>query len=162
MMIDSSLQRGLILFFRLAMAWTFLYAGISQLMDPHWSAAGFLANTKTLHAVFAWFAAPGIVPYTDFLVKWGHTLIGLSLAFGLLVRVSGAFGILLMAVYYVAHLDFPYVDSPVNFIMEYHLVYVGVLVYLMAARAGHVWGLDGMAEHLPLLERHPHLRPLVS
>lgn len=161
-MIDVPLQQGLILFFRLAMAWTFLCAGISQLMDPHWSAAGFLANTKTFHAIFAWFAAPGIVPYTDFLVKWGHTLIGLSLAFGLLVRVSGAFGILLMAVYYLAHLDFPYVDSHVNFIMEYHLVYAGVLVYLMAARAGHVWGLDGVIERLPLLERHPHLRPLVS
>ena len=161
-MIDSPLQRGLVFFFRIAMGWTFLYAGLTQLTDPHWTAAGFLTHTKTFHDVFAWFATPGIAPYTDFLVKWGHTLIGLSLIAGLLVRMSGVFGLLLMAVYYFAHLDFPYVDSPVNFIMEYHLVYGGVLVYLIAARAGHVWGLDGLIDRLRITQRHPHQRPLVS
>jgi thiosulfate dehydrogenase [quinone] large subunit len=86
-------------------------------------------------------------------VKWGHLLIGLSLVSGLLIRVSGVFGVMLMLTYYFAHMDFPYVDSPVNYIMEFHLVYAGVLVYLMSVRAGTVFGLDGVVERLHLFDR---------
>jgi thiosulfate dehydrogenase (quinone) large subunit len=103
--------------------------------------------------VLAAFAAPGIEPYTTFAVKWGHLLIGLSLVSGLLIRVSGVFGVLLMLTYYCAHMDFPYVDSPVNFIMEYHLILAGVLVYLMSVRAGTEFGLDGLVDRLHLFDR---------
>src|SRR5229473_5639428 len=159
---ESALQKSLIFFFRIAMGWTFLYAGSRQLLDPGWSVAGFLAHTKTFHDFFAVFAAPGVVPYTDFLVQWGHLLIGLSLISGLLVRVSGVFAIFLLGTYYFAHMDFPYIESKINFIIDYHLVYIGVIVYLISKRAGHVWGLDGLGEKLPLIERHPGLRPLVN
>ena len=108
---------------------------------------------KTFHDVLAAFVAPGIEPYTTFAVKWGHLLIGLSLVSGLLIRVSGAFGVLLMLTYYCAHMDFPYVDSPVNFIMEYHLILAGVLVYLMSVRAGTEFGLDGLVDRLHLFDR---------
>jgi thiosulfate dehydrogenase (quinone) large subunit len=161
-MYAASHERTFIAFFRIAMAWTFLYAGLSQLTDPHFTAATFLAHTKTFHDFFAWFASPAVIPYTDFLVKWGHTLIGLSLLSGLLVRVSGIFGVLLLIVYYFAHLDFPYVDGHVNFIMEYHLVYAGVMIYLIATHAGRVWGLDGWVERMPFIAHHPELRPLVG
>jgi thiosulfate dehydrogenase (quinone) large subunit len=159
---DSTLERPMILFFRLAMGWTFLYAGARQLLDPGWSAAGFLGHTKTFHDFFAVFAAPGVVPYTDFLVKWGHFLIGLSLVSGLLVRVSGIFGILLLGTYYFAHMDFPYIEAKVNMIVDYHLVYIGVITYLIAKRAGRVWGLDGWLETSAIAERVPALRPLVG
>ncbi len=151
---NTTLQRSLIVYFRLAMGWTFLYAGVTQVMDPHFTVAVFLAHTKTFHDVLAAFAAPGIGPYTTFAVKWGHLLIGLSLVSGLLIRVSGAFGVLLMLTYYCAHMDFPYVDSRVNFLMEYHLVYVGVLVYLMSVNSGRVFGLDGLIDRLHLFDRH--------
>ena len=149
----TTLQRSLIVYFRLAMGWTFLYAGATQVTDPHWTVATFLAHTKTFHDVFAVFAAPGIEPYTTFAVKWGHLLIGLSLVTGLLVRVSGIFGVMLMLTYYCAHMDFPFVDNPVNFLMEYHLVYAGVLVYLMSVNAGRVFGLDGLVDGLRLFDR---------
>jgi uncharacterized membrane protein YphA (DoxX/SURF4 family) len=44
---DSTLERGLVFFFRIAMGWTFLYAGLSQLTDPHFTVAGFLAGKET-------------------------------------------------------------------------------------------------------------------
>jgi thiosulfate dehydrogenase (quinone) large subunit len=153
----TTLQRSLIVYFRLAIGWTFLYAGAWQVMDPHWSVATFLAHTKTFHDAFAVFAAPGIEPYTTFAVKWGHLLIGLSLVSGLLVRISGVFGIMLMLTYYFAHMDFPFIESHVNFIMDFHLVYAGVLVYLMSVNAGTVFGLDGVVERLHLFGRHPHM-----
>src|SRR5665213_3123522 len=116
-------ERALILFLRLAMGWTFLYAGITQFADPTWSAAGFLNSTKTFHWLMVGFAAPNILPITNFLVKWGHLLTGLSLVSGLLVRASVPFGILLMLTYYMAHMDFPYIENHTNFMLDYHLVY---------------------------------------
>ncbi len=158
----SQLERGLIFFFRIAMGWTFLYAGLSQISDPHFTVAAFLAGTKTFHDELAWFSSPAIAPYATFLVKWGHTLIGLSLVFGCMVRLSCPFGVLLMAVYYCAHMDWPYIESHVNFIMDYHLVYGGVLVYLMSKHAGHVWGVDGLIDKLPAIAQRPALRLLIG
>jgi thiosulfate dehydrogenase [quinone] large subunit len=157
---SESASKSFIVFFRLAMGWTFLYAASHQVFDPSWSAVGFLNKTKTFHDFYAQFAAPGVAPYTTFLVEWGHLLIGLSLLFGLMTRVSAAFGTFLMIVYYFAHMDFPYIDDNSNFIMEFHLVYAGVLLWLIAVKAGHVWGLDAWVERHNLLQRCPALRPL--
>ena len=161
-MTDSKFERAQIVFFRLAMGWTFLYAASHQVFDPNWTVVGFLSRTKTFHDVFAVFTTPTMAPITTFMVEYGHLLIGLSLVFGLMVRVSASFGILLMIIYWMAHMDFPFIENKNNFILDYHIVYAGVLVYLIAKRAGHVWGLDGWAETLSFIEQHPSLRPLVS
>jgi len=159
---NTPLHRSLIVFFRFAIGWTFLYAGFTQIfLIDHWSAANFLAHTKTFHALLAPLTDPTVLPYVDFLVKWGHLLIGLSLISGLMIRVSGVFGIMLMLTYWAAHLDFPYVSSPLNFILDEHIVYAVLIVYLMAVRAGHVMGLDGWVEKLGMIEHNPFLRPLV-
>ena len=79
-----------------------------------------------------------------------------------MVRVGASFGILLMFVYWMAHMDFPYIENKNNFILDFHIVYAGVLSYLIAKRAGHVWGLDAWAEKLSLFARYPALRPLVA
>ena len=99
----------MIFILRILMGWTFLYAGVSQIWE-NFDTAGFLNHVVTFHDFFAVFATPAMLPYTDFLVKWGHLLIGLSLISGLLVRVSGPFGVLLMITYYFAHMKFPYIE----------------------------------------------------
>ena len=38
-------------------------------------------HVVTFHDFFARFATPAVLPYTDFLMKWGHLLIGLSTGF---------------------------------------------------------------------------------
>jgi thiosulfate dehydrogenase (quinone) large subunit len=158
-MTESKLDRGVIFILRILMGWTFLYAGLWQIRD-NYDTAGFLNHVVTFHDFFAVFAKPAVLPYTDFLVKWGHLLIGLSLISGLLVRVSGPFAILLMITYYFAHMEFPYVENKFNYIVDYHLVYATVLVFLIAHRAGHVWGLDGLAQRMNLFAGNSVLRPL--
>ncbi len=103
-----------------------------------------------------------MAPITTFLVGDGHLLIGLSLLLGLMIRVSASFGILLLLMYWMAHMDFPYVENRNNFIVDHHIVYAGVLVYLIGQRAGHVCGLDAWAEKQPFFVQHPQLRALVS
>jgi thiosulfate dehydrogenase [quinone] large subunit len=161
-MSDTPFERRMILFFRLTMAWTFLYAASHQVFNPAFTVAAFLSHTKTFHDVYSGLTSPSISPAITFMVSYGHLLIGLSLLFGLMVRVSAAFGVLLMLMYWTAHMDWPFIENTNNFIVDYHIVYAGVLVFLIGKHAGHVWGLDGWVEKLPLLARHPSLRPLVA
>jgi thiosulfate dehydrogenase (quinone) large subunit len=160
-MVDSHAERNLVLVFRLLMAWTFIYAASHQAFTD-FSVVGFLKSTKTFHDLFAVFTAPAIAPIVSFLVAWGHLLIGLSLLFGMMVRVSAVCGIALLLMYWMAHMDFPYIENKNNFLIDYHIVYSVVLIYLFVKRAGHVWGLDAWAENLDFVREHPTLRPLVA
>ena len=158
----SNFEKGIVLFFRLTMGWTFLWAGYRQVfLTDHFTVASFLSHTKTFHDVFSVFMLPSVVGFTSFLVKWGHLLIGLSLIAGLLVRVSAGFGMALLGMYYFAHMDFPYIENVNNLVVDYHIVYIGCLAYVVARQAGHVLGLDGVVEKLSMVEAHPRLAALV-
>lgn len=154
----SSIEKTILLYFRLTMAWTFLYAASHQVFVPGWSVVGFLQHTKTFHDAFAAFTTPAMAPLTTFLVEYGHLLIGLSLLVGFMVRISAAFGILLMIVYWFAHMDWPYIENTNNLIIDYHLVYAGVLTYLIVKHAGHVFGLDAWASKQDFVSKSPILR----
>ena len=158
----SATDRSFAFIFRMWMAWTFLYAASHQVLNPKFSAAAFLKQTKTFHDVYALFTAPSIDPLLTFLVSYGHLLIGLSLLFGFMVRVSSLCGVALLMMYWTAHMDWPYIENVNNFIVDYHIVYSTVLFYLFAKRAGHVWGLDAVAENLAMFKPGSPLRPLVA
>jgi len=149
------------LFFRLTMGWTFLWPAIHHFADDKF-VLGFLSHVKTFHDVYEPLTNPTIVPTLTSLVEYGHLLIGLSLISGLFVRISAPFAIMLMLLYWTAHMDFPYIENANNYLIDYHIVYAGILVYLIVKRAGHVFGLDGVLERLHLVEHYPALRPLVG
>ena len=155
-------DRWIVFALRMTMAWTFLYAASHQVLNPKFSAAAFLKATKTFHDVYAPLTAPALDPYLTFLVSYGHLLIGLSLLAGFATRLSAACGVLLLMMYWAAHMDWPYIENTNNFIVDYHIVYSIVLIYLIMKRAGLVWGLDALASKLPFVEKSPILRPLVA
>lgn len=157
----SNTEQVLIVFFRLCIGWTFLWAAIHHFGDDQF-VTGFLSHTKTFHDVYAPLTNPAIVPTLTFLVEYGHLLIGLSLISGLLVRVSSPFAIMLLLTYWTAHMDFPYIENANNYLIDYHIVFSGVLVYLIVKRAGHVFGLDGVVERLHMADHYPALRPLLG
>ena len=132
------------------------------MFNPKFSAAGFLKQTKTFHDVYAVFTAPSIDPVLTFLVSYGHLLIGLSLLLGILVRVSSLAGVFLLLMYWTAHMDWPFIENANNFIVDYHIVYATVCIYLFTHRAGHVLGLDGVLEKMPFVQNNAILRPLVA
>ena len=148
-MTDSPACRPLILLLRLALAWVFLFAASHQVFVANFSVAGFLNGTKTFHWLFAPMTVAPFVGILSFFVAYGHLLIGLSLLSGLLVRVSAIFGIGIMLLYWMAHMDFPFISDANNFLVDEHIVFALVLGLLIAVRAGHFWGLDGWAEKLP-------------
>lgn len=152
-----STEQKLLLALRLCLAWVFLYAASHQVFVKGWSIAGFLNSTKTFHWLYGAIAQSSLVPLLTFLVEYGHLLIGLSLLFGLFVRVSAGFGIFLMLTYWTAHMNFPYIGSPLNFLIDEHIVYAIVLGLLIVRRAGHIAGLDGWIADRHLFDRIPLL-----
>jgi thiosulfate dehydrogenase [quinone] large subunit len=161
MMSDTN-HRSFLLIFRLLMAWTFLYAASHQIFDPHFSIVGFLNSTKTFHAFFHVFTNPAIAPTLGFLVGYGHLLIGLSLLTGLMVRASSLCGAGILLMYWFAHMDWPYIENTNNFIVDYHIVYIVVLVYCAVYQAGHVFGLDGIAKRLNVVRATPALNAIFA
>ena len=50
---------------RLAMGWLMLYAGITKVLNPEWSAKGYLTGAKTFTGFYQWLAGPEILPLID-------------------------------------------------------------------------------------------------
>jgi thiosulfate dehydrogenase (quinone) large subunit len=151
-------EHKFILAFRLLMAWTFLYAASHQIFNSKFSAVAFLQHTKTFHDIYAPIALPSYDPILTFLVGYGHLLIGLSLLVGLCVRLSGVFGLLLLMMYWTAHMDWPYIENANNFIVDYHIVYSFVLAYLIHKSGGHVCGLDKKVSTWAIVQNSALLR----
>lgn len=126
---------------RIAMGWFFFYSGITKILNPEWSAAGFLTHANTFPELFAWFASPGILPFVNFANEWGLTLLGISLILGVFVRLSSLFGAILMILYYLPVLTFPYIGEQA-YIVDEHIIYALVLLFFVGIKAGRVWGLD--------------------
>ncbi|OGE73797.1 MAG: hypothetical protein A3E28_03575 [Candidatus Doudnabacteria bacterium RIFCSPHIGHO2_12_FULL_42_22] len=126
---------------RVAMGWLFFHAGIVKILNPNWSAAGYLNNAKNLEGFYHWLATPTLLPITNFVNEWALTLLGAALILGIFVRFAAPLGALLMIFYYLP-LSFPKPDAN-SYIVDDHLIYAIVLLYLGAVNAGKIWGLDG-------------------
>ncbi|MBI4250380.1 DoxX family membrane protein [Candidatus Uhrbacteria bacterium] len=144
---------------RLGVGWFMLYAGITKVLNPEWSAAGYLKGAKTFAGLYQWFAQPDILPIINFINEWGLTLLGVSLLLGIFVRLSSVLGAVLMLLYYFPVLQFPIIP-PHSYIVDDHIINALVLVVLASMQAGRVWGLDSWCARLPLCSRCPRIRSL--
>jgi thiosulfate dehydrogenase [quinone] large subunit len=131
---DVPIKRGFVFALRMLMAWIFLYAASHQVLNPNFSVVGLLSHAKTFHDLFAPLTDPAVASVVALLVAYGHLLIGLSLLTGFLVRISASFGIALLVLYWMARMDFPYIDSVNDFIVDPHIVYSAVLALLISVR----------------------------
>ena len=126
---------------RVALGVLFFYSGITKVLNPSWSAAGYLNSAKTFPGLYHWFASAGNIGWVNFLNEWGLTLVGLALIAGLLVRWASLGGILIMILYYLPILQFPYIGEH-SFLVDEHIVYITTFLVLLASNAGTLWGLD--------------------
>ena len=137
----NRLEKLFLVLLRLALGWLFFYAGITKVLDPEWSAGAYLTGANNLTEFYHWLAGPTILPIINLINEWGLVLLGVSLILGLFVRWSAVLGALLMILYYLPILDFPYPD-PHSFIIDQHIIYALALLYLATRHAGRVLGLD--------------------
>lgn len=134
---------------RMVIGWHFLYEGVSKLLSPSWSAYNFLSLSKWILAdFFKWMASnPEVLRVVDFLNIWGLILIGFALFFGVFTRLASAFGIVLLALYYIANppffgMDFGVPSEGQYFIVNKNLVEMVALLVFLVLPSKSIPGLD--------------------
>ncbi len=145
---------------RLVMGWTFFYAGITKVLDPAWSASGFLLNAvpeaNPFGGVWATMANEWLW-LVDPLNAWGLTLVGLALLVGVAVRFSAFWGAMIMLFYWAASLPLEN-----GLVVDDHVVYALLLFGLGAFGAGRIFGVDEYLEDTAFVRNHPALRYLLG
>ncbi|MGB9746184.1 MAG: hypothetical protein ACPLXM_04585 [Bacteroidales bacterium] len=133
---------------RILIGWHFLYEGIVKLMNPAWSAKGYLENAYGFLGGFyhSLAAQPGLLKAVDILNEWGLTLIGLGLIFGVLTRLATGAGVLLLLLYYFAYPPFGETFTAITegnyWIVNKTLLEAVTLIVLFVVPTGRFWGLD--------------------
>ena len=127
---------------RLLLGWYMFFAGIEKVLDPSWTASGFLSHAKTFPEFYAWFGSPMNAWWIDPLNAWGITLIGVALLLGVAVRLAAYAGAFLMIIYYFPHNVFPSV--PHGYIVEEHIIYAVAFMLVAVSPAAHHFGLSKM------------------
>jgi len=154
----------------------FLYAGLEKVLDfggtgQPWTAAGFLghatggslpymADPKAIinptHDVWVSLSTnPAAMDAINFLVQFGEIAIGLALILGFATRFTGVMAALMMGLFYVASWNFSLGPITEQFI------YGAVALFLAYARAGDVYGLDGLIERTAFVKRTPVVAALL-
>lgn len=153
----SKTEKIIIFLLRLSLGWIFLYSAVTKISNPNWSAEGFLKGAQTFSNLYNGLTSPAFLPAVNFVNEWGQFILGVSLILGIGVRLSSAFGAILMILYYFPQLNFPYIGKT-SYLVDEHIVYFLVLVYLAAIRAGRIYGLENWCVNLPICRSIPNLR----
>lgn len=140
---------------RVAVGWHFLYEGLVKLLDPGWSSAGYLAESRwLLGGLFNWIVAhPAALEVVDQLNIWGLLLIGLALFLGAFTRAAAVCGIILLGLYWTANpplvgLDYEMFTEGNYLVVDKNLVEMLALLVIAAFPTGSFFGLDRLVEAL--------------
>ena len=148
----SKYQKISLFLLRVGLGWMYFYAGITKVLNPAWSAEGYLKGAKAFTGLYQIFLQPSILPIINFVNEWGLTLLGVSLILGIFVRISSTFGIVLMLLYYIP-LGFPH-PSATAYIVDQHIIFILGLFILASFHAGRVMGLEGMFKKMSSLKKN--------
>jgi thiosulfate dehydrogenase [quinone] large subunit len=136
-----------LLILRVTMGWVLFQGGIVKILDPSWSAQGFLLNAipegNPLTGFFA-MLANNYIAVIDPLNAWGLTLTGLLLIFYWLASLQGG----LMAGLPLAH----------GWVVDDHIIYAALLFGLGAFGSGRILGLDEWIEDTSIVQNNSWLK----
>jgi thiosulfate dehydrogenase (quinone) large subunit len=145
----TNIQASLLVALRILIGWHFLYEGVAKLMNPNWTSAGYLLDSKGIFADFYLMLAKNasVLQVVDFLNVWGLIAIGLGLILGCLTQIATISGIVLLVFYYFSHP--PFVGAKYIMPNEGSYLYVNKTLIEMFALAvlyvfpsGKIIGLD--------------------
>lgn len=151
---------------RVLMGWVLFQGGIVKILDPEWTAAGFLQFAIPEGNPFtAQFATMAGSPVIDFLVAWGLTLTGLGLILGALVRWNAFWAAFMMIMFWSASLHGGLgAGLPLEhgWVVDDHLIYAILLFALGAFGAGRLYGVDAIIEAMPFVKNNRWLKAFLG
>lgn len=134
---------------RVLIGWHLLYEGVSKILNPYWSSAAFLLDSKWIFSGVAKSIAsnPDLLTFVDYLNIYGLTAIGFSLILGLFSRLSSLFGAILILTYYLfappfIGLEYSRPAEGSYIIINKNLIEACALFVLYHFPTGHIVGLD--------------------
>jgi len=154
-------QKITLLLLRIALGWVFLYSGLTKVLNPDWTAAGYLRGAKTFTDLYQWLAADANIGWVSFLNQWGQTLIGAAMILGIGVRIASWSGALMMLLYYFPILAFPKIGAS-SYLVDEHIVYALVFLVFGALGAQSTWGIYRWLKAKSLEQKIPWLARILS
>ena len=161
----TNAQLSALVILRILVGWHFLYEGMVKLLNPRWTSAGFLAESKWIFApIFNFILThPTILRIVDIMNIVGVIAIGLGLIVGCFARLASVGGRALLLLYYVCNppfIGFKY-TAPAEgsyLIVNKNLIEMFALAVLALFPTGTIIGLD----RLILLFRTENKNPEVE
>lgn len=147
----STWQLTSLVVLRILIGWHLLYEGIAKLINPYWSSASYLMESKWIFS--GWFqsivANPAALKTVDFLNEWGLIAIGLGLIAGVLTNIATIAGLVLLLLYYVANpplvgLTYSMPTEGSYLIVNKTLIEAAALLVLAIFPTGRKIGLDAL------------------
>lgn len=141
---------GLVLL-RLAIGWHFLYEGVVKFHNPYWSAKGYLLSAEGWFApLFTSLAQDSIVGFVDMANIALTVAIGLLLLLGAFTRVAAVAGIVLLAMFYLAHPPLHgFAASTMGgsyWLVNYNLIEIAGLLVVLGIPTSRYFGLDNLLQ----------------
>ena len=134
---------------RILIGWHFLYEGISKLVNPYWSSAAYLLDSKWIFSSLAEriVANPIFLGFTDSINMWGLTIVGLSLLLGFMSRYGAIAGLVFILLYYIfappfIGLEYSKPGEGSYIIVNKNLIEAGALYVLYLFPTSQLIGLD--------------------
>ncbi|MCX6751179.1 MAG: hypothetical protein NT161_00190 [Candidatus Nomurabacteria bacterium] len=151
---------------RLIIGWVFLWAfidklfglGFATIAEKSWLAgvsptAGFLQFG--VHGPFAdFFHSLAGLPLIDWLFMLGLLFIGVSLMFGIFMKLGGFSGIIMLVLMYGA-LGLSPANNP---LIDEHIIYILVIFVLMMTNSGQYWGFGKWWEGTSFVQKYKFLK----
>jgi len=134
---------------RVFIGWHFLYEGIVKLYNPDWTAFGYLASSQgPLSPIFSSLANESIIGWVDALNIAALIVVGSTLLLGVFEKIGALIGIGLLAMYYLAHPPFPWLDQ-LNvegnyWLVNKNLIEIVTLFLLFHFPTGHLFGFKSL------------------
>ena len=134
---------------RVLIGWHFLYEGVSKLINPYWSSAAYLLDSKGPFSGLAEtiVSNPTLLSISDYVNMWGLTLVGASLLLGLFSRYTTLIGMGLVILYYLfapplLGLEYSRPGEGSYIIVNKNLIEACALWVIYSFPTSHVIGLD--------------------
>ena len=152
--LDSSIKTNQYQFYglvvlRVLIGWHFLYEGISKLINPYWSSAAYLLDSKWIFSGLAKtiVSNPTLLTISDYANMYGLTLVGGSLLLGLFSRYGSIVGMGFVLSYYLfapplLGLEYGKPNEGSYLIVNKNLIEVCALWVIYAFPTSQIIGLD--------------------
>ncbi len=145
----SNAQFVSLVLLRVLIGWHFLYEGLSKILNPYWSSANYLLESKWVFSglFISIVANPAVLRIVDVLNQWGLIAIGAGLIAGCFTQVATISGIVLLLLYYVAAppfvgLSYTMPTEGSYLVVNKNLIILAALLVLALFPTGKLAGLD--------------------